>query len=43
MLSEGIQKFFKDLGVDPMELLALQISKYMEAVNMGEYTLKEFE
>ena len=29
MEAEGIEKFFNDLGVDPMDLVTLLISKYM--------------
>jgi hypothetical protein len=40
---DGMEKFFKDLGVDPMDPVTLQLSKYMQANTMGVYTLDEFE
>ena len=43
MESEGIQKFFADLGVDPMDMVTLVISKHMNAETMGEYTFEEFD
>lgn len=42
MTEEGIEQFFKDLNIDPMDPVTLVISYYMEAKNMGEYTLSEF-
>ena len=43
MEAEGIQKFFGDLGVDPMDVITLHISKYMKAETMGVYSFAEFE
>ena len=43
MEAEGIENFFTDLGVDPMDLVTLQLSKYMQAETMGVYTQQEFE
>jgi DCN1-like protein 1/2 len=40
---EGIQKFFADLGVDPMDPVTLLISMYMKASTMGFYTYEEYE
>ena len=42
MTEEGIEAFFKDLNIDPMDPVTLVISYYMEAKNMGEYTSSEF-
>jgi DCN1-like protein 1/2 len=39
----GLQKFFDDIGVDPVDPLALLISKYMNAETMGMYSFEEFE
>jgi DCN1-like protein 1/2 len=38
MEADGIERFFNDLGVDPMDLVTLQLSKYMQAETMGVYT-----
>ena len=39
MDEEGIDKFFKDLGVDSeTDIVTLLASKYMEAATMGTYT-----
>ena len=43
MEAEGIQKFFMDLGIDPMDVLTLLISQYMQAETMGVYQYGEFE
>jgi hypothetical protein len=43
MEGEGIQKFFEDLGVDPMDPVTLLVSRYMKAETMGFYTQQEFE
>jgi DCN1-like protein 1/2 len=43
MEADGIERFFNDLGVDPMDLVTLQLSKYMQAETMGVYTQAEFE
>ena len=40
---EGIQKFYDDLGVDPMNVVTLILSKHMQAETMGFYTFEEFE
>ena len=38
MEAEGIEKFLNDLGVDPMDIVTLNLSKYMQAATMGVYT-----
>ena len=40
--SEGIEKFFHDLGVDSMDLVTLVVSYKMNAKSMGLYKLDEF-
>ena len=40
---DGLQKFFNDIGVEPVDPVTLLISKYMQAKTMGFYTWEEFE
>lgn len=40
---DGMQKFFEDLNVDPMDIVTLLISKHMKAQTMGTYSWEEFE
>ncbi len=43
MLDDEIAKFFGDLGVDSSsDIVALLISKYMGAQEMGTYSKEEF-
>lgn len=41
--SDGIQRFYDDIGVDPMDIITLLISKYMNAETMGIYTFEELD
>lgn len=43
MEAEGVQKFFEDLGVDPMDPVTLMVSMHMKAKHMGVYEKSEFE
>ena len=40
---DGVQKFFEDMGVDPMDIVTLLISYHMKAQTMGEYSFDEFD
>ncbi|CAG9328596.1 unnamed protein product [Blepharisma stoltei] len=40
--SEGIEHFCRDLGIEPMDVVILVISKYFNAATMGVYTKEEF-
>mmetsp|Transcript_24128 Transcript_24128/g.23883 ORF Transcript_24128/g.23883 Transcript_24128/m.23883 type:complete len:160 (-) Transcript_24128:233-712(-) len=40
--SEGIENFCRDLGIEPMDVVILVISKYFNAATMGIYTKEEF-
>jgi hypothetical protein len=43
MFDEGITNFFKELGVDAeSDIMALYISMFMKAKQMGEYSEGEF-
>ncbi|CAG9317581.1 unnamed protein product [Blepharisma stoltei] len=39
---EGIENFCRDIGIEPMDVVILVISKYFNAATMGIYTKDEF-
>ena len=44
MTDEGIENFFKDLGLDAeTDITVLLVSKYMGATQMGEYSYDQFK
>lgn len=43
MDSDGVSKFYAELGLDLEDPVVLLISFYMDAQNMGEYSQEEFE
>jgi hypothetical protein len=42
MGSEGVEKLFADLGVDPTDPVALSLAYICQASTMGEFTAEEF-